>query len=274
MSSPAAARPRMLRNLLIILVVLCLVLAGMLYRQRRLIAAYLGYYAVPPPPQMNGHPSERGTLFIGNSLTFFNDLPATIQYLAEQVHEPQAFEYGQETSGGASLASHWYGGGALKRIKAGKWAHVVLQDYSTMPIDDPETMANFTREFDREIKAQGADTVLFMTWAWKDVPGAQDKVSKAYDQIGKDLGIPVVPVGRAWALAQKEKPTLNLYCDERHPNPAGTYLAACVFYGFLYHTKPTGLTTKVPWLEIPEEDAVFLQQMAAKALLDAGQLKE
>lgn len=274
MTQAPAARPSLLKPLLALLVVVSLVFAGVMYHQRGVIAAYFGYYLNNPAHHPNGHPTERGILFIGNSLTYFNDLPATIQYFSEKANEPHPFEYGQETRGGATLGWHWSNGNAVPRLRKGTWTHVVLQDYSTIPIEDPESLATFVRTFNDEIKAQGAQTVLFMTWAWKDVPGAQEKVSYAYNQIGKELGIAVVPVGRAWELAQKEKPSLPLYCDERHPNQAGTYLAACVFYGFMYHKKPTGVTTKVPWLDIQEDDALFLQEIASKALLDAGLVKE
>ena len=45
----------------------------------------------------HGVQSERGVLFIGNSLTYYYDLPCVIQYLAQAAGETRRFEYGQDT---------------------------------------------------------------------------------------------------------------------------------------------------------------------------------
>jgi hypothetical protein len=50
----------------------------------------------------------------------------------------------------------------------------------------------------------------------------------------------VVPVGNAWYAAHEHRPALGLRAgDGRHPNRAGSYLAACVFYATLTGRDPT-----------------------------------
>lgn len=51
------------------------------------------------------------------------------------------------------------------------------------------------------------------------------------------------PVGAAWKAVRDAHPTISLYdADGSHPSPAGTYLAACVFYCTLYQESCAGAT--------------------------------
>ncbi len=51
----------------------------------------------------------------------------------------------------------------------------------------------------------------------------------------------LIPVGEVWRKVRAQRPALELYLDEVHPNPAGTYLAACVFYAVIFNDDPVGL---------------------------------
>jgi hypothetical protein len=54
------------------------------------------------------------------------------------------------------------------------------------------------RLFDLAIRAAGAQTTLYMTWARRDAPASQEAIADAYTGIGQELGATVVPVGLAW----------------------------------------------------------------------------
>ena len=44
-------------------------------------------------------------------------------------------------------------------------------------------------------------------------------------------------IGAAWRQLEQTQPQVELLLDDRHPNDAGTYLAACVLYDVIYHKK-------------------------------------
>jgi hypothetical protein len=117
------------------------------------------------------------------------------------------------------------------------------------------------RLFDAEIRAAGARTVLYMTWARKNAPESQRAITDAYESIGRELGATVVPVGVDWEkfLRDHERPVLHDR-DGSHPTVAGTYLAACVFFATLFRRTSAGLPAVVPGLTAPE---VKLLQRAA-----------
>ena len=81
-----------------------------------------------------------------------------------------------------------------------------------------------------------------MTWAYADRPEMTNKLVVAYTHVGEESGMRVVPVGLAFANAQKQIEGVRLHdADNVHPSLAGTYLAAAVFYSALYGKSPAAL---------------------------------
>ena len=74
--------------------------------------------------------------------------------------------------------------------------------------------------------------------------------------------MPVAPVGPAIAEAHARRADLALLMDDgHHPNRAGSYLAACIFYALLTKRDPSRSTYTG---EIDPWDAMFLQHLAAE----------
>jgi hypothetical protein len=201
----------------------------------------------------------RNVLFIGNSFTARNDLPGLIAGLAAA--RGKSMEYRLISSGGASLRTHWNAGQALKAIQDGRYGHVVLQEQSTLPVKNAGRMHENVRLFDGAIRAAGAKTVLYMTWARRHAPESQEAITEAYAGIGRELGATVVPVGLAWErlLRKHDQPVLHDK-DQSHPTLAGSYLAACVFLAVLFKESPVGVGG-VP-AGLSEKELVQLQKAA------------
>ncbi|MDQ3438851.1 MAG: SGNH/GDSL hydrolase family protein [Planctomycetota bacterium] len=221
--------------------------------------------AAPAPPPTE--PPVR-VLFIGNSYTFYNGgVDAVVQALARA--KGRNLECTASTSGGKTLEWHWEEGDARSAIARGGWDYVVLQEYSTRPIADALAMHRYARLFDAEIKNAGAKTVFYMTWARFHQPENQRVITRAYDAIAKELNALVARVGPAWERVLEQRPDLKLHTDDRsHPTPAGTYLAACVFYATLTGDSPEGLPASVKTangktITLDPADARVLQRGAA-----------
>ena len=198
-------------------------------------------------------------LFIGNSFTARNDLPGLIARLAAA--RDHSLAHRLISAGGASLRTHWNAGEALQAIRDGHYDHVVLQEQSTLPVKNAKRMHENVRLFDRAIKAAGAKTVLYMTWARQHAPESQQTITDAYTAIGRELAATVAPVGTAWQrfLAKYDQPALHDK-DQSHPTLAGSYLAACVFLAVLYEERPVGILGEVDGLS--EKDLALLQKVA------------
>ena len=197
-------------------------------------------------------------LFIGNSYTYFNNLPEIFGQLAMAGQPGLRVETVAITVGGSTLAAHRQRGEAQKAIREGHWDYVVLQEQSALGSTvlvngvahpgDPAGFWKSVREFDREIKAAGAKTVLYHTWAVRAAPEAQPVLDYAYATIAKELGAIDVPAGPAWQESMHGTPSVGVnlyYVDGAHPSPAGSYLAACEFYATLLGKSPVGLPAGV-----------------------------
>lgn len=198
-------------------------------------------------------------LFIGNSFTQRNNLPGLLAEMAAARN--LSVDHELISMGGASLRSHWNAGRAAKAVETGGYDYVVLQEQSTLPVKNAERMAENVRLFDESIKRAGSKTVLYMTWARRNTPEAQQAITDAYNTIGGELGAIVVPVGLAWQkfLARHDKPVLHDR-DQSHPTLAGSYLAACVFLVTLLRKNPVGIESGPAGLD--KEDMAVLQAAA------------
>jgi hypothetical protein len=203
--------------------------------------------------------SDLNLLFIGNSFTARNNLPGMLERMAAE--RSHAVQHRLISAGGAPLKRHWNASTAAEAIATDKFTHVVLQEQSTLPIKSAPRMHESVRLFDQAIRAAGARTVLYLTWARRHTPETQQAISTAYLEIGRELEALVVPAGLAWErfLSQHDTPELHDK-DNSHPTPAGTYLAACVFFATLFQESPVGLSGESG--KLPAEQAATLQQAA------------
>ena len=213
-------------------------------------------------------PSEEvQVLFIGNSFTHFHDMPKMVADLAK-AGDQRPLRFVQITPGGCTLEKHWKDGKALAAIQSRKWDFVVLQEQSMGPLVSKESMFEYGKKLDAEIRKQGAKTLLYMTWAYQDKPSDQKALSEAYLGLSKEINAEVVPVGLAWEQAIQADKNRTLHeNDKRHPNVTGSYLAACVFYAAIYGKSPEGLSGKIG--KLTDEEAVSLQAIAWKIVTDA-----
>ena len=215
-------------------------------------------------------------LFIGNSLTLVNNLPRMLQAFIEDDGSGRQLQVGECLEGGATLEIHWNGALAKKLLRGQDWDFVVLQEQGTRPYEQPANMVKFVKLFEKEITERKAIPLLYLTFARKSEPENQPKLDKAYYDAAKKVGAEVAPVGPAWARALKDLPKLELYTvDGIHPTPAGTYLAACVFYATLLNKSPVGLPRKISekpgnqvLVDLDEKTARTLQEIAWQITTD------
>lgn len=216
-------------------------------------------------------------LFIGNSYTYYNMLPEMLQQMGVAGKQKRHLEYRMIAPGSSTLESNWTNGLARKVIAQGGWDYVVLQEQSQRPITDTNAMFRYARLFDQEIQKSGAKTVFYLTWSRKQAPEKQALITQSYASIAKELNAVTCPVGVAWEKVRRQNPGLVLYmADGSHPAPAGTYLAAAVFYRTLYGSDPIGLPKEIDGRDesgrlkvlaaLSRQEAVVLQKAAEETV--------
>jgi hypothetical protein len=206
------------------------------------------------------------TLFIGNSYTYCNDLPAMLQDLS--IAAGKAVDMAAVTSGGKTLEWHWYNPESLETIAEAGWNFVVLQDHSLRAIEEPEKLRSDATRLAGRIREVNATPVLYVTWARQHMPEMQEVITETYMRVAREIDAKLAPVGPAWRKALADTPGLSLHVEDRsHPSMMGTYLAACVFYATLFDETPVGLTNEFALSNsvmgvIDKDAAIALQKTA------------
>ncbi|MDQ3865458.1 MAG: hypothetical protein M3304_01320 [Actinomycetota bacterium] len=219
-------------------------------------------------------------LFVGNSFTYRNEMPALVQQLAAADEDAARIIAVEYVASNWSLRAASEDDGLARVVREVRWDVVVLQERSYLPALAPEARAvemdPFAYALRSQIERAGAETMLFMAWGYENgddsaVPGdtftaMQERVAYGYRELGRNLDARVAPVGLAWAEALRRAPGVDLWADDgRHPSRRGSYLAACVFYAFLTEQSPVGNAFTGG---LDRAEAAFLQRVAADVVLD------
>ena len=112
-------------------------------------------------------------LFIGNSFTTKNDLPALLSVIVK-AGMGITIEYKVISAGGASLRRHW-NGGAANTIASAKWDYVVFQEQSTLPVKNSNRFHENLREFVPAMKESGAKMVFFIKSRSRSIGSVQNR---------------------------------------------------------------------------------------------------
>ena len=223
-------------------------------------------------------------LFLGNSYTAFNNLPAIVAGLANA--NGDTLVHGANTPGGYTLEGHSTNATSLSQIAQG-WDYVIFQEQSQKPA--------FSQGFSQtevypyaEILADSIRTanpcavpVFYMTWGRKNgdqtncanfphlctYEGMQDRLRTSYIEMADLNDGLVAPVGSAWWRSRIIDPQFELYSgDQSHPIYTGSYLAACVFYATIFEKSPAG----IPWYgNLDSTTATYLQDIAHTVVMDS-----
>ena len=193
-------------------------------------------------------------LFVGNSSTYYNDMPqmvkglaqadgvnVTIQALTAANYKLYQFADEKDT----------YGSQLISALKNYKWDYVILQDHREMIITDIAKTQTAIETLKPLIQSSGAKMLLYDTQA--DYIGRsftatgysyylshneiQHYMIKGYYMMGNKYGAQVISSGVNFERCLKQFPDIKLYnADNIHPTPTGSYLAACTIYGTIFNT--------------------------------------
>ena len=95
-------------------------------------------------------------LFVGNSLTYYNDMPAIMIGLIRQEQPDLPLKIAMVTAPGASLHDH-YRSGKLEMVlqEHGPWNWVALQEKGGLPLAQPEEVQHYTRLLANQVRKSG-----------------------------------------------------------------------------------------------------------------------
>ena len=178
--------------------------------------------------------SGRSLLFIGNSLTYVNDLPAMVAKVAEVADD--SIRVAMVAGPNLAVIDHVNGASdAVAQIGRGDWSFVVLQQGPTPAGVCRDTLVIAAMRLAPHLRRVDARAALFLPWARRQYPRSLEAAGQSAELAARAVGGAVAPIGIAWREALRADPTAPLYgSDGYHPAPAGTLLAALTLYDRLF----------------------------------------
>jgi hypothetical protein len=213
-------------------------------------------------------------LFVGNSFTYFYNLPQVLNAMSE-FSEKVHIETRTSLVGGSRISQHLNqekGTQTVEILNNQTFDYVVINHHSLATNDDADSFFEVSKKMVELVRSKNAVPVFMMTWAYHSNPLMIKNIATAYDDMGKRLGVDVVPCGNLFTEVRTWRPDLNMFDDDdKHPSKHGTYLNGLAFFKYFTNEKTTEIPERITsvdkngqkfWLLfLSPENADFLQQL-------------
>jgi hypothetical protein len=187
----------------------------------------------PSSPKPVDLPIRGNILFVGNSLTYSNDLPSLVTVLAQKrgflvnvksIAEPNT-----------AISDHWESGAVQKAMDEMDFDFVVIQQGPSSQIDGRVLLIEYGAKYKELCEAKGAQLAFFMVWPARANYNTFDGVIKNYTDAAKLNNSLLCPVGKDWKEYQDMTKDFSYYGpDQFHPSPKGSEVAAGIILATLF----------------------------------------
>ena len=213
--------------------------------------------SVPKSESINPSEISAEVLFVGNSFTYYNDLPDIFAQLGQGLGM-QLNSY-SVTKGSQKLIDTANSNDELGKVfdeaMNKKYTHIILQEHSTLPVNNYTSFVNGVKAIKQKIQnaKQEAHIYLYSTWAYESmcnqnesIPDCEKRIRAAYEQCASETGLDVIYVGKAFSYTYEHNKSIDLYDanDRKHPSYAGSYLSAATHLASIFNVNVKESTFK------------------------------
>ena len=231
---------------------------------------------------------ETTVLFIGNSITYQNDMPEMLNELFRQNGLRMNVEHC--TKPGFSLRNHYDTDEVRKRLYESRWDFVVLQEGAVrvlIPEAREHAFVRYSQKFDSLIGPGRGSLLLFENYPIATYPhqycydgysvspdfpegnycspmltDSKQELSiikEAFRDLSSALDCQVAPVGTYFEKCKAAYPELVLIpSNDTHPSRLGSFLIACVFFEAISGISPRDAITSV---DLPADDVEKIKSL-------------
>lgn len=222
-------------------------------------------------------------LWVGNSFTFFNELPDMFRNIAST--QGIKISNTKVLKGGECFSGHLKNKKLIEILKKGGFDYVILQEQSSMPANHTAIVQKNVYPYAKKLNdlilegSPEAKVIFYMTWGHKygntrakesypldhTYEGMQERLKTSYLEMAYDNKAWCAPVGMAWKAIHSQRPYLQLYRqDGFHPSSLGTYLAANTIFATIVQRHFQSDDTE----GLDQETAEYIQQVAQETVLN------
>lgn len=206
-------------------------------------------------------------LFLGNSLTDGNNVPALVQGMAAA--QGVQIDYEAITPGGVDLSDHW-NSSSRTRLQQGGFNVLVLQQGPSTAESSQAHLRQWAMTWADEARRFGTEPALYMVWAPLTQANGFELSALSYRNAATAANATVFPAGEVLQQVRRTNPEIQLFgSDGFHAAPHGSFLAAMVIARGLVGLDPARVPNAVAGVFVPEASlAVF--RTAVSALTSAS----
>jgi len=218
----------------------------------------------PPPPVVG---EGLRLLFVGNSLTYTNNVPSLVRQLAVAAGKPTPVVVSR-TAGNAGLEDHWLQGTVRADLRDGDYDVMIMQQGPSTLAASGENLTHWSRIFAAEAVKYGTRPGLYAVSA--PVGGNYEGGMENYRAAAEATQSAFYPASYAWKLAWEQKPQLGFYGqDGFHPSATGAFMNAMVIAAVIFEIDPATMPNLIP-AAISESDFAVMRTAAKSAVAAAG----
>ncbi len=168
-------------------------------------------------------------LFVGNSLTYYNDVPAMVGEIYSSIDQNFVVETDMLVEGGYSIEQH-LNNNTLKQVLAeSAYSVVILQDFGGWPlcstnIDACSSSTKPLSDAVKLVKSFDARPIWYSTY--HNHPAFQRELSDEARRIAAQLDVEVADVGAALQAFISTNDSTEVFLPNDHPNTLGSWIVA------------------------------------------------
>ena len=176
--------------------------------------------------------SKTNILFIGNSLTYTNDLPKQVKEEAKKkgkIIKTKMIAYANY-----GLEDHWNDGKIQKLIKKNKFDFVIIQQGPSSQAYGRTSLIEFGAKLKNICNQSNSQLVYFMVWPSRQYYHTFEGVIKNYTDAAEENEALLCPVGETWKVHFDTTNDFSYYeIDGFHPSQKGSKVAAQIIVKIL-----------------------------------------
>lgn len=172
-------------------------------------------------------------LFVGNSLTYANDLPTLVKLEAKS--EGLKVKTKQLAFPNYALVDHWKDGELQKLIQSEKFDYVVVQQGPSSQDEGKRMLLESGKLISRLCEQSGSKLAFYMVWPSRHYYHTFDGVIYNYNLAARSTDAILCPVGKVWKDHFDETGEFSFYGpDGFHPSLKGSQVAAEIIVKSLF----------------------------------------
>ncbi|MEZ2414463.1 SGNH/GDSL hydrolase family protein [Muriicola sp. E247] len=201
----------------------------------RFVLLYLLLLLLNPTAHSQDTTGTKGIkiLFVGNSLTYTNDLPDLVRKEAQS--KGIEVDYEMIAFPNYAIIDHWKDGKVQKLIAGKSFDFVILQQGPSSQKEGRRMLIEDGKKYRELCDDSNTTLCYFMVWPSLDYYRTFDDVIKNHRDAATINGALLLPVGEVWKEYIESTEKLDYYSqDGFHPSEVGSSMAAKVIVEYLF----------------------------------------